>query len=218
MDPLEMADDESEGQSDDDEISGFLSRISKRPLKGGIKSSTSDPSPKCRPSNSSMQRAETKKSAENGHDAKRQRIVQCDVDWPIPFRGKKISFAGESRSRAAFQAMDWYYHVLDRYLEAGYASDSLVSMFRAIPDELACVLKESLASFQVLRASTMASLRCPPANSTFREEEINHDDGFQGCCEWETAVWDEQEEVGMLKFEWDAATQVFYFLLPARAY
>ena len=212
----------------DDEISNFLSRTTKRCPDdiADVQSADSDsklslPAPHL--TSSVFDWPDTRQG--DTERSKRKRLCQSGVDWPIPFQGRKISFGGETRSRAAFQAMDWYYHVLDRYLEAGYSNDSLVTLFRSIPDELAGALKEGLGAFQVLRASMNTTLRCPmqspddpePAASSnflgFNGDDIPRDDDGGGS-ELESEVWDEQDDCGLLRFEWDAATQVSCCKLP----
>ncbi len=59
-----------------------------------------------------------------------------EVQRPLAFRRQRISFDSETRSRAAFREMDWYYHILDQYLEAGYSNAVLVSVF---PKQDACL-------------------------------------------------------------------------------
>jgi hypothetical protein len=84
-----------------------------------------------------------------------QPIDQAVVQRPLLFRGQRISFEMECRSRAAFREMNWYFPMLDRYLEAGYDNSLLVTMFRGIPAGLANVMKESLQAMQILSASIL---------------------------------------------------------------
>ena len=147
---------------------------------------------------------------EDRTETKRRRLENSEVptvevERPLGFRGCRVSFSEESRSRASFQAMDWYYHILDRYLEAGYSNNALVSIFRSIPEDLACVLKEGLQAFQILRASKLAALsnRKPPLDGAGGSAVYGSETGW-----WEQAMWEAQDDVGFIRFQWESATQV----------
>ena len=147
---------------------------------------------------------------EDRTETKRRRLENSEVptvevERPLGFRGCRVSFSEESRSRASFQAMDWYYHILDRYLEAGYSNNALVSIFRSIPEDLACVLKEGLQAFQILRASKLQSLsnRKPPLDGAGGGAVYGSETGW-----WEQAMWEAQDDVGFIRFQWESATQV----------
>ena len=134
------------------------------------------------------------------------------VQRPIEFRGRKISFDVETQSRASFREMDWYFPILDRYLEAGYHNGTLVSVFRGIPNELATVMKESLQALQILRSSALkkaaASARVLDALHASAQSAIS--------CPTEFETWDAPEECGCVTFHWHPATQVRIPSSPAR--
>jgi hypothetical protein len=143
------------------------------------------------------------------HIRPKRRCPGIVVERPITFRGHLVSFDRESQSRTAFKAIDWYYPVLDRYLEVGYSNEALVSVFRRIPDELARVLKQSLQALQILRASEMiASARTELDLDRFASTgprclDSILNDGLIG----------DQGTSGLLHVFWDPVTQVSLLLL-----
>jgi hypothetical protein len=126
------------------------------------------------------------------------------IDRPLVFRGERISFDSETKSRAAFREIDWYYHILDRYLEAGYSTTALVSVFRGIPSEVANVLKESLQAIQILRT---AQLRRAETSAPLLDT-IPSTSKISACPHSMFSAWEMQQECGYLSFEWYPDTQV----------
>ena len=107
--------------------------------------------------------------------------------------------------------MDWYFPVLDRYLEYGYSDDGLVSVFRNIPVEMASVIKQSLHALQIIRASALSKAHverdlCPVSESSAELQSVENmlDTGHEGC--------------GRLRVCWDPATQVAVPATPRRSF
>jgi hypothetical protein len=146
--------------------------------------------------------------------ASTRRCVRSDeapvvIQRPIPFTATSISFdPGEQRYRLEVEDMDWYNHILERYVDAGYGPRSnslgniasIVGIFQSLPPDLADVLKEGLHALQVLRA-TPATSRRPWVNAAPADE------GTEGFSAIEDAMWEDNEECGYLRFEWDPATE-----------
>jgi hypothetical protein len=130
---------------------------------------------------------------------------QAVVQRPLLFRGQRISFEKETRSRAAFCKMNWYFPILDPYLEAGYDNSLLVSMFRGIPAGLANVMKESLQAMQILSASklTVTSDSNPSSLSVDTSLNDNATDFFSSMGPWEAS-----DECGCITFHRNPVTQV----------
>ena len=102
--------------------------------------------------------------------------------------------------------MDWYCHILDRYLEAGYSTSALVSVFRGIPYELANVLKESIQALHILRTSQLARMTAPPPllECFDTAPTIAYSDHF----DYDIDSSEAQDDCGYLCFEWYPETQV----------
>jgi hypothetical protein len=218
--PKTCVESEIESESDDDIASFFERSTSKRRFPTSLLSS--------KPSEDGVDGAEptpgqlwyhTLASSSHTHSPEQSQLItgdeskiakrQCTgigigvgVERPLTFRGHNVSYEHESRSRADFKAMDWYYSVLDRYLEVGYSNDQLVSMFRSIPDELGSVLKQGLQAFQFLRASqtnTSTMHHPPPA-------EIDQTDTCAAVLEG--GQHGEKDIGGHLNISWDPVMQV----------
>jgi hypothetical protein len=149
-------------------------------------------------------------------DGKRCCIRQrCDeavsvVHRPIPFNATTISFdGGEQRYRRELRGIDWYNRILERYVDAGYCprSDSqgtsdtfIVNMFRSLPPDLAEVLKEGLDALHVLRVA-QETPPLPRAGAAPAGEWTGH------ISPIEDDLWEDNNDCGYLRFEWDPATE-----------
>ena len=193
----------------DEEVEGFFLRWSgrgstssdSRDIRNYIVISSADSSGSESGKRSSPETQETKttKSIDQNTERYCLEFEQQQIHRPLVFRGQQLSFGPETQSRASFRAMNWYFHILDRYLEVGYSNAALVSVFRGIPDELANVLKESLQALQILRTSQTASA-WPTAQQMLPESTCI---GDRGADEWEL-----QNECGYVRFDWNPDTQV----------
>ncbi len=107
--------------------------------------------------------------------------------------------------------MDWYNRVLERYVDAGYGprSDSLagsvasiVGIFHSLPPDLSDALKEGLHALQVLRAARTTARR-PPAPAAAPADETT----AGRFAEVEDDMWEQHDQCGYLRFEWDPVTE-----------
>ena len=102
-----------------------------------------------------------------------------EVERPIRFK-RMVCFTTESRSRELLKQIDWYSVLLERYLEAGYKAEVLFNLFRAIPTDLADVIKLGLRSLVMLKTAQTpppgAGVEIPPAfTRSFDEHALMED-------------------------------------------
>jgi hypothetical protein len=170
----------------DDELGGFLQR-----WKGRGKSRHWD-------QKHDNKRFKLENAGQTPNENSTQSIDQITIFRPFASH-THISFDTEARSKTAFREMNWYYHILDRYLEAGYSSAALVSTFRGIPFELANVLKESLHAIQILRSSQLKKAAASlPAVEVYTPDLVSA----------QTTAGYMSDECGFICLHWHPETQV----------
>jgi hypothetical protein len=144
-------------------------------------------------------------STDHKEEPDSQPMEQAAVQRPLLFRGQRISFDMECRSRAAFREMNWYFPMLDRYLEAGYDNSLLVTMFRGIPTGLANVMKESLQAMQILSASMLTvTSDLDPSSSFFDPSSTDSATDYLSSLE----PWEVPDECGCICYHRNPVTGV----------
>jgi hypothetical protein len=152
-----------------------------------------------------IMRESLRSTSKDDHNRPKRRCPGIVVERPIAFRGHRISFDHESKSRTAFKTIDWYFPVLDRYLEVGFSNEALVSVFSNIPDELALVLKQSLHALQIIRASDIN----PMARTELDLTQFTSTEQPRSLTSiLEDGQYDDQGSCGILHVHWDPTTQV----------
>ena len=102
-----------------------------------------------------------------------------------------------------FKQIDWYFHVLDRYLEAGYLAEALVRVFQSMPCELADAMKEGLRALQIIKSAIDGG---GPSEHAGEPAQAAVDHGAH-LVSTEDALWEARTDCGYLRLEWDPVTQ-----------
>jgi hypothetical protein len=132
---------------------------------------------------------------------KRQCRGLVAIERPIPYKSS-ISFS-EARSKAMFKQIDWYFQILDRYLEAGYLAEALVRVFQFMPRELADAFKDGLRALEIIKSAIDDASPAELASDT----SLPPIDLGAHLASTEDALWESRTDCGYLRLEWDPATQ-----------
>ena len=126
------------------------------------------------------------------------------IERPLTF-DSSLDFANESRSKILLKQMDWYFPILDRYLEAGYLADALVRVFRSIPRDLEDAIKQGLRALQIIKSSSEAAQLRGPSPSSHSPSPVAED--LAALPNTEDMMWEARADCGYLRLEWDPVTQ-----------
>jgi hypothetical protein len=130
----------------------------------------------------------------------------ASVERPLTFQGGNLDFRDDSRGKVMFKKINWYYHVLDRYLEAGYRAETLVNLFESLPRALEDVLKQGLHALEILKSSG-ATANPPPSSENLSPPASQPDDEYCPFLTAEDSLWQARTNCGYLRLEWDPVSQ-----------